>query len=210
MRSRNIPIPLMMKVADREERKPSALVMARPVNEKKRRSQFAAELTRNSVHHSSRVNNRIEPKSPRHLFFREVSPGHMDHDFPVRFHKAIGRLTASGGGNDVGIIIEKMFPNLCPEEFRIAITPETPSIGTSISPKQTESSQNGRAGEIFEPKDPIVTCGAVNENEGVSEPTCGNTVAERNVNMNNVEVEGLFTINCPTPRSLRDCCKRAE
>ena len=45
----------------------------------------------------------------------------MDHDFPVRLHKAVGRLTDSGGGKDVGSIVEKMLPNLRSEKFSITI-----------------------------------------------------------------------------------------
>ena len=88
----------------------------------------------------------------------------MDHDFPVRLHKAVGRLTDSGGGKDVGSIVEKMLPNLRSEKFSITITPETLSLGTRISPKPTECSQNGQAREILKAKDPVVTWGTVDKN----------------------------------------------
>jgi hypothetical protein len=128
----------------------------------------------------------------------------------VRLHEAIGRLSASGGRNDVGSIVDKVFPNFSSEKFCITIAPETPSIGTRISPKQTKGSQNRRSRQILETEDPIVTCGTVNENERVPEATRGDTVTEGNVDMNDVEVKGLFTVNGPAPRSLRDRRKRAE
>jgi hypothetical protein len=88
-------------------------------------------------------------------------------------------------------MVDKMFPNLRAEKFSIAITPETPSVGTRISPKQTESGQNGRAREILEAEDPVVTCGTVDKNERIPEPTRGDAVAESNINMNNVIRDSL-------------------
>jgi len=113
----------------------------------------------------------------------------VHHDLPVRLHEAIGRLSASGGRNDVGSIVDKVFPNLSPEKFSIAITPEAPSIGTRVSPKQTKSGQNRRSRQILETENPIVTCGTVDKNERVPEATRGDTVAEGNVDVNDVEVK---------------------
>ncbi len=97
-----------------------------------------------------------------------------------------------------------MFPNLSPEKFCITITAETPSVGTRVSPKQTESSQNQRSRQVFEAENPVVTCGTVNKNERVPEAARGDTVSEGNVDMNDVEVKGPFAVDGPAPRSLRD------
>ena len=142
MGSRDIAVPYVMKITDREKRKPSALVVTRPVNEKKRRSQFATKFARNSIHHPCRVNNRVEPEQPGHLFFREVSAGHVNHNFPVRLHEAIGRLTASGRSDYVGSIVNKVVPNRRPKKFSVTIAPKTPSIRSRVSPKETKSTEN--------------------------------------------------------------------
>jgi len=142
MGSRDITAPFMMKITDREKRKPSALVVTRSVNKKKRRSQFATKFARNRIHHPRRVNNRVEPEQPGHLFFREVSAGHVNHNFPVRLHKAIGRLTASGRSDYVGSIVNKVVPNCRPKKFSVAIASKTPSIRTRVSPKEMKSTEN--------------------------------------------------------------------
>ncbi len=98
------------------------------MNKKKWRSQLATELPRNGIHHPSRVNNSVEPERPRHLFFRQVRRGHVDHDLPVQFHEAIRQLATRCRSDNVGGIVDKMFPNLYPKKFGITIALETPSI----------------------------------------------------------------------------------
>ncbi len=68
--------------------------------------------------------------------------GHVDHDLPVQFHEAIRRLVARCRSDNVGGIVDKMFSNLCPKKFGVTIAPETPSIGTGIHAKETESHKN--------------------------------------------------------------------
>jgi len=126
----------------------------------------------------------------------------VNHNFPVRLHEAIGRLMASGRSNDVGSIVNKVVPNRRPKKFSVAIAPKTPSIRSHVSPKETKSTENRRTRQILETKHPVIMSGTLDEDERVSEATCGYTIPKGNVNMNNVKVERLFTIDGRSPRSF--------
>jgi hypothetical protein len=97
-----------------------------------------------------------------------------------------------------------VLPNLRPKKFSVAIAPKTPSIRSRVSPKETKSTENQRAREILETKNPVVTSGTVDEDKRVSETACGDTITKENVNMNNVKVERLFTVDGFSARSFRN------
>ena len=77
--------------------------------------------------------NGTVPEGARHLFLREISARHMDHDLPVRFYQAISRLAPSGAGYDGGTFKVQERPNVTPETLFVAITPkltgEIPGLG---------------------------------------------------------------------------------
>jgi len=73
----------MMKVAYREERKPSSWFRARTVGEHEGRSEFSAILPGDHIHHSGGMFHPVVPKGSWHLLFSEVGAGHVYHDFPM-------------------------------------------------------------------------------------------------------------------------------
>jgi hypothetical protein len=64
----------------------------------------------------------IVPRSPRHLFLGEVCVRHTYHDLPVRFHQAVGRLSASQAGDDRGEFKMQKRLNVIAREILVAIT----------------------------------------------------------------------------------------
>jgi hypothetical protein len=78
-----ISIANMMKVAQQEKWYSSLFVVTNAMYEQKGRSQFAGMCPRDGVHHTSGMENSIEPERPRHLFFSEIGSGHVDHHLPV-------------------------------------------------------------------------------------------------------------------------------
>jgi hypothetical protein len=59
------------------------------------------------MYHVGRTQDGIKPESARHLFFSQIGPGHVNHDFPVRFHKAVCQLALGRGGHNFSIVINK-------------------------------------------------------------------------------------------------------
>jgi hypothetical protein len=66
-----------MKVTNQDKGKPGGLVVANTVYKEKRRSQFAVQFSWNGIHHTRQMNNGEKPKGTRHLFFVEISAGHV-------------------------------------------------------------------------------------------------------------------------------------
>ena len=67
---------------------------------------------------------------------------------------------------------------------------ETSSIRTSVYPEKTVSQENRLLGEVLETKEPVVPSGPVDK-----KPAHQDTVAEGNVDMDNIKKEYFFAIN---------------
>ncbi len=94
------------------------------MNQHKRRGELDVVPTWNHIHHSRSMFNGIVPEGARHLFLREISARHMDHDLPVRFYQAISRLAPSGAGYNGGTFEVQERPNVTPKKLLVAITPK--------------------------------------------------------------------------------------
>ena len=70
--------------------------------------------------------NGIVPEGARHLFLREISARHMDHDLPVRFYQAISRLAPSGSGYDGGTLEVQERPHVTSKKLLVTITLKLP------------------------------------------------------------------------------------
>ena len=57
-----VPVFFVMEVAEREKGNPSPLIMANTMNKQERRGEAPVNLTRNGIHHASRVYYSIEPE----------------------------------------------------------------------------------------------------------------------------------------------------
>jgi hypothetical protein len=75
-------------------------------------------------YHASCVYNSIEPESLRHLFFSKICSSHVNHYFPVRLNKSIGRLVFGRSSNNLQFIIDKIFTDGHPKKFMVTITVE--------------------------------------------------------------------------------------
>jgi hypothetical protein len=84
-----VAVLLVMKVAYQEERKPSSWVEARTMGKHEGRCKFIAILAWDHIHHSGGVLYCVIPESLWHLFFSEISPGHVHHNFPMGFDQPI-------------------------------------------------------------------------------------------------------------------------
>ena len=78
-----IAVFLMVKVTQREYRKPSSLIRAHTMGKHKGRGELVLVSTRNHIHHPSGMFYCIVPEGAGHLFLHQVSTGHMHHNFPV-------------------------------------------------------------------------------------------------------------------------------
>ncbi len=125
----------MVKIADRENWKSSSWVRAHTMNQHKRRGELVVVPTRDHIHHSCSMFNGIVPEGARHLFLREISARHIDHDLLVRFYQSISRLAPSGAGYDGGTLEVQERPNVTPEELLVAITPKLTSEIPGLSAK---------------------------------------------------------------------------
>ena len=67
------------------------------------------------------MDNGEKPEGARDLFFGEISMGHVQHGFPVRFDQTVCQLTTSRSGHHVGIVVNEVVPNVLPEQFGITI-----------------------------------------------------------------------------------------
>ena len=114
----------MMKVAYREERKPSSWVGALTVGEHEGRSEFSAILPGDHIHHSGGMFNRVVPKGSWHLLFGEVGAGHVYHDFPMRFNQPVGRLPTRRAGRDRRVVAVKERADRAAEELFVAVASE--------------------------------------------------------------------------------------
>ncbi len=85
-----VPILLMVEVANQEKWNPRALIMANTMDEQERRSNTSVYFTGNHIHHAGRVDDGIKPESPRHLLFGKIGACHVNHDLPMGFNKTIG------------------------------------------------------------------------------------------------------------------------
>ena len=89
------------------------------------------------------MDNGEKPEQARHLFFGEISTGHVHHCFPVGFNQLVCRLTTSRSGHHVGIVVNEVVPNALPEQFCVTIRPKASSIGTSIGFEVAKGRENG-------------------------------------------------------------------
>jgi hypothetical protein len=133
----------MMKVTYRKQGKPSALVVPNTMHQKKRGSQLAVQFSGDGIHHVCRMNNGEKSERARHLFFGEISAGHVHHCFPVGFDQPVCRLTTSRSGHHVGIVVGEVVPNALPEQFGVTIRPKASSIGPSIGFEVAKGQENG-------------------------------------------------------------------
>jgi hypothetical protein len=120
-------ILVMVKEAHQEERDPRALVATNSMNQEKWKGKMTMNIAGNGSHHSSSMSDSKEPERPRHLLFCHMGTGHMHHDLPMQFHQTVRQLMPSGHGNDLGEVIDQIFPNCCAEEFQVTSTVETSS-----------------------------------------------------------------------------------
>ncbi len=137
-----VPIYLMVEVANQEKWNPRALIMANTMNEQERRSNTTVDLTGNCIHHGGGVDDGIKPESPRHLLFGKICTCHVNHDLPMGFNKTIGRLALGGRGNHLGRIVHKIFTDSSAEELRVTAAVETTSQGTSRGTEETKSQED--------------------------------------------------------------------
>ena len=79
----------------------------------------------------------VEPKTPGHLLLGQVRPGHVDHNLPMGFNKPIRRLAFSWGGDNLRVVVDKVFRDRRAEQFSIAIAVKAASEASSGSPKET-------------------------------------------------------------------------
>ncbi len=84
-----------------------------------------------------------KPEGARHLFFSEISTGHVYHGFPVRFDQTVCQLTTSRSGHDVGIVADEVVPNTLSKQFGITIRTEAASIGSSVGFEVAKGRKNG-------------------------------------------------------------------
>ncbi len=82
-------ILIMAKETQGNKRDPHALIVTITVNQEKGGSKLIVNFARYRVHHPSSMSDGKEPKGSWHLLFSEVSMGHMDHDLPMQFNKAV-------------------------------------------------------------------------------------------------------------------------
>ena len=134
-----VPIFLMVEVANQEKWNPRALIMANTMNEQDRRSNTTVDLTGNCIHHGGGVDDGIKPESPRHLLFGKLGTCHVNHDVPMGFNKTIGGLTLGGHGNHLQRIVDEIVTDGPSKELRVTVTVETTSQGTSCGREETKS-----------------------------------------------------------------------
>ena len=137
-----VPILLMVEVANQEKWNPRALIMANTVNEQERRSRTFVYLTGNRIHHAGGVDNGIKPESSRHLLFGKIGACHVNHDLPMGFNKTIGRLTLGGRGNHLQKIVDEIVTDSPSEELRVTVAVETTSQGISCGMEETKSQED--------------------------------------------------------------------
>ena len=82
-------ILIMVKETQGKERDPRALIVTNTVNQEKGGSTLIVSFARYRVHHPSSMSDGKESKGSWHLLFSEVRMGHMDHDLPMQFNKAV-------------------------------------------------------------------------------------------------------------------------
>ena len=76
---------------------------------------------------------------------------------------------------------------------------KTLSIRTRVCPEKTESQENQLLGEVLETKDPVVPSGPVDENQRVMKLAHQDTVAEGNVDMDELR-KNDFSRSIEPPR----------
>jgi hypothetical protein len=76
------------------------------------------------------------------LLLGKVDTGHVDHNLPMQLYQTVRRLATHHRRNNVGVVIDEMFPNCGAKKFGVTVTMETPSIRTSICPEETKSGEN--------------------------------------------------------------------
>ncbi len=110
----------MIKVTDQKQGKPSALIVANSVYQQKRRSQLSVQFSWDGIHHACQMDDGEKPEGARHLFFGELSAGHV-HGFPVRFDQTVCRLTTSRSGHHFGFVVDEVVPNALLKQFGTTI-----------------------------------------------------------------------------------------
>ncbi len=63
----------------------------------------------------------------------------------MRLDKAIGRLSSSRHSNNIGIVVEQEFVNLCTEKFVVTIGPETPGEQAHVHMEEPKCGKDGIA-----------------------------------------------------------------
>jgi hypothetical protein len=117
----------------------------------------------------------------------------VDHYFPVRLNESIGRLAFGRSGNNLWLVIDKIFTDGHPKKFRIAITVEAARKRTGGSTEKSKSRKNAGGRTSFQTEGPIATGGTIHEDEGKTGTPHGNTITESNVHVDGVKV----TVICP-------------
>jgi hypothetical protein len=101
------------------------LIMANSVYQQKRGSQLSVQFSWDGIHHACQMDDGEKPDGERHLFFGEISAGHVHHGFPVRFDQTVCRLTTSRSSHHVGIVVDEVVPNALLEQLYHNLTGST-------------------------------------------------------------------------------------
>jgi hypothetical protein len=115
------------------------------------------------------------------------------------FHETIGRLVSRRGSDNIGAVINQVLRNCRAKKYGITVTTETSSTQPSVCPEKTESQENQLLGEVLETKDPVVPSGPVDENQRVMKLAHQDTVAEGNVDMDELR-KNDFSRSIEPPR----------
>jgi hypothetical protein len=133
----------MMKVAQGEHGYPCPFIMTNTIDKEKGQGKTVPELSRNSVHHLSCMENGKEPVTAWHLFVGEIRPGHVDHSLPMILHQTVGRLLLSRSHDNFRIVVNEIFRNSSTKQLSIAIQGKASGKSTSSSTKR------GRAPRMY-------------------------------------------------------------
>ena len=188
-----ITVFLVVKVAQREYRKPSSLIRAHTMGEHERRSQLIFVSAWDHVHHASGMSYCVIPEGAGHLFFGEVGTRHVHHNFPVGFDEAIRGLATGRAGDDGRGLKMEEGPDMAAKQFLVAVTPKVTGEVAGLRAEGQEGGNYVVVMERFEAETPIVACSTINKNHSIFVTSNRHAVAKGNINVDNVEIFG----GCP-------------
>jgi hypothetical protein len=91
------------------------------MNQKEMGELVCPQISWDGVHHSRSMNNRVEPKGPRHLFLREVHSQHVDHNLPMQSYETISQLSTCHRHNYFRVVVNEMLMDFGAKKFGVAV-----------------------------------------------------------------------------------------